>query len=67
MGNACYGVRYLGGMGAEGTQVLKRLIRRAVSWHDGDQRAACQDRLQMAVGVALMTSIWGALYNKIFI
>ena len=53
-----------GGMGPEGTYVLNRLIKRAASWHDGDLRAACQDQLHISVGLALMKSIWTALYNK---
>ena len=53
-----------GGMGPEGTQVLNRLIKRAASWHDGDLRVACQDRLQIKVGIALMTGVWQMLYNK---
>ena len=53
-----------GGMGPEGAWVLNRLIKRAASWHDGDLRVACQDRLQIQVGIALMTSVWQMLYNK---
>jgi GrpB-like predicted nucleotidyltransferase (UPF0157 family) len=53
-----------GGMGPEGTQVLKRLINRAASWHEGDLKAACRDRLEITMGIALLKSVWKALYNK---
>ena len=51
-------------MGPEGTQVLKRLINRAASWHEGDLKAACRDRLEITMGIALLKSVWKALYNK---
>ena len=51
-------------MGPEGTQVLKRLINRAAFLHEGDLKAACRDRLEITMCIALLKSVWKALYNK---
>jgi hypothetical protein len=50
-----------GGLGPEGAKLLHRLVKRAAAWQEGDLRAARQDELLQAVGLALMRQVFRLL------
>ena len=53
-----------GGLGPEGDRVLRRIVKRAAGWLEGDLRAARQEEIRHGVGVALMRHIWSLLEGK---
>jgi hypothetical protein len=53
-----------GGRGPEASGMLSRIIKKAVSWQEGDIKASLQEDLRHRVGLRLMSHIWDLLEAK---
>ena len=53
-----------GGVGPEGARTLQRILKRAASWMDGEQRAVRQEELKSTFGLMVARQIWHLLDAK---